>query len=113
MFQLILAIEGDIKIAMNAQFHLIAMKRLYDYSCLPQEAAHEVDTDARYQSYTVYTPRDRLGQLECQNTDAGIVIVRKRSGGGQVVLVQAREKNTFCAPQGGRLTALDPKSEAL
>merc|ERR1719199_338125 len=44
MFQAIVGIENDVEILMKAQFQLISMKRLYDYTTLDEEAEYEKES---------------------------------------------------------------------
>jgi len=107
MFSMIVAIEDDIDKAMKAQFQVISMKRLHDYTVLEQEADYEKDCDISFRSYCVKVQRRKLGTLERQNSEGGVIIVKKRSGYDQTLLEQA-DQNMLMAPQGFHL--LDPSN---
>jgi ABC-type multidrug transport system fused ATPase/permease subunit len=110
MFQLIATVETDIESAMRAQFQFISMKRLHDYTELPQEAAWENEGDLPYKSYCVYVERAKLGLLERRNTESGMMIVRTSNGKDEWMLEQA-ENNMFRAPDG--FVKLDPSNPQL
>jgi ABC-type multidrug transport system fused ATPase/permease subunit len=110
MFQMLINIETDIENVMFAQFQFISMKRLHDYTSLPQEAEYEKESDAPYQSYTIRLKRTTLGKLENMNSEGGIYIVRKKNGYDQHVLEQA-DQRAFKAPEGFKL--LDPTNTDL
>merc|ERR1719235_1575085 len=81
MFALIVTIEDHIDKAMQAQFQVISLKRLHDYTVLDQEAEYERDDDIDYRSYCIKVKRSTLGRIERQvDADGRIIIVRKKAG---------------------------------
>jgi ABC-type multidrug transport system fused ATPase/permease subunit len=78
MFRIVSMIEPDIDTLMRAQFQLISMKRLHEYTCLVQEADYEKESDRECKSYVVKVKRKRLGMLVRKDTTSGIVIVKRR-----------------------------------
>lgn len=106
LYQTIVRIEGDIDIAMNAQFQFISMKRLHDYTSLEQEADFDKSTDMPYRSYFVHIKRSTLGILK----QDGRNIVRKRPVYDQTILEQT-DRTSFKATNG--FNVLDPSSDDL
>jgi len=112
VFSIIVTIENMVHCGASAQYQIIAMNRLHEYTALPEEGEEELPTDAAYMSYMVRLPRSQLIKLESQDVMGGIQVFP--CGLGQDPLLQQVPCRTaFRAAPGRTLADLAPDCEAL
>merc|ERR1719221_622998 len=66
MFSIIVSIEGNLGVGSMAQYQIIAMNRIYEYTSLPEEREEQLPTDKIYQNVTVTVPRASMGELRAK-----------------------------------------------
>mmetsp|Transcript_10600 Transcript_10600/g.19563 ORF Transcript_10600/g.19563 Transcript_10600/m.19563 type:complete len:1646 (-) Transcript_10600:56-4993(-) len=116
MLQMLVDIEGFIDAGMQAQFQMISLNRLHDYTKLPQEAPAVRAGDGPFQSRILCLQRRALGALGSRQTANGVVVVRKaKSAQDEVVLLKRRPggAHALVAPCEGGLMKLDPFCQEL
>mmetsp|Transcript_4105 Transcript_4105/g.9602 ORF Transcript_4105/g.9602 Transcript_4105/m.9602 type:complete len:564 (-) Transcript_4105:161-1852(-) len=113
MFQIIVSIEVNIATGSMAQYQIIAMNRIYEYTSLPEEREELLESDKMYKNLTVAAARAELGVLGSQVVDGGIQITRTLATGKDAILVQLRGRTAFVAAPGKRLADLAPHCQGL
>lgn len=112
MFQIIVMVESNITIGASAQYQIIAMNRVYEYTKLPMEAEEEFATDKAFKNLTIRIARSALAGLEYQGGADGVQ-VHHRGRPGDVVLEQVPYKAAFLPARGKSLADLAPSCKAL
>mmetsp|Transcript_83807 Transcript_83807/g.245730 ORF Transcript_83807/g.245730 Transcript_83807/m.245730 type:complete len:1605 (-) Transcript_83807:41-4855(-) len=114
MFSIIVSIEGSIHTGSMAQYQIIAMNRIYEYTSLPEEREEVLESDSLFKNQTVVVARKAMGQLECTgvNTDS-IGIGRAGSRQHEKLIEQVAGKSCFIAAKGKNLSDLAPRSQEL
>jgi len=113
MFQIIVSIEANIATGSMAQYQIIAMNRIYEYTSLPEEREQTLPGDNTFRSLTVSLARSALGVLSWRVTEDQVEITRASRTGGDVLLSQIAGKTAFVAPPGKRLPDLAPTCVGL
>merc|ERR1719181_336687 len=112
MFGLITAIESNIGTGSMAQYQIIAMNRVYEYTALPEEREEELPQDKTFQNIAVTLRRSQLAELECRKTPEGLQIYF-RGMETDVVLQQIPGTSHFVAGKGRAMGDLCPASKEL
>jgi ABC-type multidrug transport system fused ATPase/permease subunit len=112
MFQLICGIEGTIHTGSQAQYQIIAMNRVYEYTSLPEEREDELPQDKTFQNSAVTLSRSKLGELESRRTPQGLQIYA-RGQEMDPLLLQHPGTPHFVAAKGRSLGELEPTNLQL
>lgn len=112
MFQLIVMIEGSINTGSMAQYQIIAMNRIYEYTALPEEREEELPSDRAFQNVTATVNRSALGDLEMRTAPEGIQVYQ-RGHELDVLIQQIPGTSHFQAAKGRTLADLAPQHALL
>lgn len=116
MMQVCVQVEDDMEYFAKAQFQLISMNRLNEYTKLPQEKPSYVEGDNRFTSFTIWMARESLAGLRCDwDMSGGLAIWRKTDADiyPTAVLMQKMGTEEFVAPPGQTLGILDSEDDNL
>lgn len=114
MFTIIVSIESSIHTGSMAQYQIIAMNRIYEYTSLPEEREEVLDSDSVFMNMTVKVMRKAMGHLECQRVNKGkVVIARPSAKSSEQLLEQIQDRPTFVCVNGKTLSDLAPRSSGL
>lgn len=114
LFNLIGMIESYVTIGVSAQYQIIAMNRLYEYTSLPEEREEELPSDNKYMNYVVRVKRVDLGWLHCKDERGVLHIVLTDPTGSEMPLLQQLPgKAAFVGVPGRTLQDLAPECAGL
>lgn len=114
MLQVCVSIEDDMEYFARAQFQLISMNRIHEYTKLPQEKPNLVAGDDRFTDFTVEIPCESLSDLLYdKDTSGNFEIWIKCKTGTSLFLIQKEGTETFIAPGGKNLSFLQPGNDTL
>lgn len=111
VFSILSGIEGSIEVGASAQYQLIAMNRIHEYTRLPEEREEVLVADRALSDLSVSTPRSALESLVCRRGPEGVEVVRANSA--KVVLKQVPGKAALVAVPGFSLGDLAPECSDL
>jgi len=111
VFSILSGAEGSIEVGASAQYQLIAMNRIHEYTRLPEEREEELITDKTLTDLVVSLPRSALGSLVCREGPNGVEVLR--GGAGHVLLRQVPQRPALLAVPGCVLADLAPESSEL
>jgi len=113
MFTIIVSIESNISIGSMAQYQIIAMNRIYEYTSLPEEREELLASDCTFQSISVKVERRALGELESQERDGHMEVARVTGQRRERILVKVAGRAAFLPAKGKMLTDLCPTCPQL
>mmetsp|Transcript_18519 Transcript_18519/g.41952 ORF Transcript_18519/g.41952 Transcript_18519/m.41952 type:complete len:1725 (-) Transcript_18519:145-5319(-) len=113
MFTLIVMIEGNLSTGSMAQYQIIAMNRIYEYTALPEEREDILPSDAAFQNVSVNVSRANLGMLDVEEAHGKVEVVRMARGQKEALLTQLGNRPVFVAAEGKMLSDLAPGCQAL
>merc|ERR1719245_1079477 len=106
MFSIIVSVEGSIHTASLAQYQIIAMNRVYEYTSLPEEREETLASDSPFHSFQVCVKRRELGNLQYEIKDGLVVVYRSHRDRREPLLRQMPGKTALVSVDGTRLTDL-------
>mmetsp|Transcript_27346 Transcript_27346/g.77996 ORF Transcript_27346/g.77996 Transcript_27346/m.77996 type:complete len:1623 (-) Transcript_27346:183-5051(-) len=115
MFGIIVGVEGSLNTGSSAQYQLIAMNRVYEYTSLPEERESTLPTDSTFRSITACIQRAKLREMQSSKGRDGVVISasRGRCTEKEELLHQVPGEKCFVAASGRLLVDLAPSCKAL
>uniref|UniRef100_A0A7S1RCI9 ATP-dependent transporter ycf16 n=1 Tax=Alexandrium catenella TaxID=2925 RepID=A0A7S1RCI9_ALECA len=113
MFSIIVMIEGNLSTGSMAQYQIIAMNRIYEYTALPEEREEILPTDTAFQSMSVSMQRVDLGLLERTDMNGTVHVSRMQRGAMEALLSQHKDKQILVASKGKMLADLAPGCAGL
>ncbi|CAK0858373.1 unnamed protein product [Prorocentrum cordatum] len=110
MFGIIVGVEGSLNTGSSAQYQLIAMNRVYEYTSLPEERESTLPTDSTFRSITACIQRAKLREMQSSKGRDGVVISasRGRCTEKEELLHQVPGEKCFVAASGRLLVDLAP-----
>merc|ERR1719323_2286890 len=76
MFGIITSIEASLGVGSMAQYQIIQMNRVYEYTSLPEEKEELLPTDKTFRNVRVTLPRGDLGDLRARKVEGLVEIVQ-------------------------------------
>eukprot|EP00413_Alexandrium_margalefii_P030270 CAMPEP_0204565086 /NCGR_PEP_ID=MMETSP0661-20131031/35260_1 /ASSEMBLY_ACC=CAM_ASM_000606 /TAXON_ID=109239 /ORGANISM="Alexandrium margalefi, Strain AMGDE01CS-322" /LENGTH=1610 /DNA_ID=CAMNT_0051572797 /DNA_START=113 /DNA_END=4945 /DNA_ORIENTATION=+ len=114
MFTIIVSIEASIHTGSMAQYQIIAMNRIYEYTSLPEEREEVLESDSVFKNLTVKVMRKAMGTLECVGVNTGrAVISRSTAKEDERLLEQLPDKPCFVVTKGKSMSDLAPRNTGL
>jgi len=113
MFTIIVQIETCIHTGSAAQYQVIAMNRIYEYSSLPEEKEEYHESDAVFANMTVRVKRRAMGKLEVSDVTSGGLSIYRTLRGGREKLLEVTSNRAFVAASGKTLSDLAPHNPRL
>jgi len=112
IFQVLIVVDNVIEISSAAQYQIVAMNRIHEYTKLPREKDAILPTDSSFIDFSVTISREDLGTLEKEYSKEGVHVVRPAAL-RKALLWQVPGKVAFQAAPGCHLSDLCPNCEML
>merc|ERR1712032_1138904 len=112
IFNIIVMIESNVVVGASAQYQIIAMNRVFEYTSLPEEADDELPSDKTFKNLLVRFPRSYLGRMESRGGADGVHIFERKAGVDKI-LEQVLSRPAFVASMGKTLADLAPACKEL
>jgi len=113
MFQMMFIIDQAIDMSSEAQYQIVAMNRIHEYTMLLEERPDLVPSDGRFTDFVASFSRAELGELRTEKDLAGVWHVLRDRPWPEIVLDALPGQKAFVAHEGLRLLDLCPSCEAL
>lgn len=113
IFMMLNKIDIAIEISAAAQYQVVSMNRLHEYTMLPQEKEDVIPSDGRFIDFVVTLSRDELGDLCVEPGCHGDLQILRQKPLPEVILKQVSGRTAYVAGKGLRLSELCPSCRML